>query len=376
MNKAIHKIFGDLRALLGKLARDFAPGPGPLSGLRAIDEAECIASVLLAIAFAHLLDVRNVGWAAFSGYMVIRASFAESLSRGSLRVLGTAAGAALAWLLAPALLDSAALQSLALALSGAVTLYLALLDRRGYAWLFAGLTFAMVLIDGVEHRGEALGVFAQSRFIEVFVGTGASIVVSAVSALTLRRRLPAPSKEAAQEVQAPALRFWHQAAFRHALQGALALALIPWAWSMLHIAALSQASITIMAVMMVPVASLATSDHPATAKLLHRFFGCSIGGLLATAVLLLSHDSPVVMTLAVCFGVVAGRHIENGNLGIAYVGTQFALAFLVVLVPDSYTGVDIHPGLERLSGILFGMVLLEPVRLLFRRFVRWPAAAS
>jgi uncharacterized membrane protein YccC len=369
MNEKLRKVAGDLHTLLGKLARDFTPWP--VFGPRSIDELECVASVILAIALAHLLEVRNVGWAAFSGYMVIRASFGESLNRGSLRVLGTAAGAALAWLLAPALLYSPARQSLALAAIGVVTLYLALLDRRGYAWLFAGLTFAMVLIDGVEHRTDNLGVFAQSRFVEVFVGTCASILVSAVSALTLRRRLQAPAKVAAQEMHAPALLLCHEGAFRHALQGALALALIPWIWTAFHIAALSQTSVTIMAVMMVPVASLAASDHPASAKLLHRFFGCSIGGLIATAILLLSHDSPVVMTVAVCLGVVIGRHIENGTLGIGYVGTQFSLAFLVVLVPDSYAGLDIQPGLERMFGILLGMLLLEPVRLIFRQLVRW-----
>ena len=34
---------------------------------RTIDEAECVASVLLAILFAHLLHASNVSWAAFSG---------------------------------------------------------------------------------------------------------------------------------------------------------------------------------------------------------------------------------------------------------------------------------------------------------------------
>ena len=35
--------------------------------------------------------------------------------------------------------------------------------------------------------------------------------------------------------------------------------------------------------------------------------------------------------------------------------------FLVVLVPDNYAQAALAPGLDRLFGILFGMVLLEPV---------------
>jgi hypothetical protein len=64
-------------------------------------------------------------------------------------------------------------------------------------------------------------------------------------------------------------------------------------------------------------------------------------------------------------GVVIGRRIENGKLNISYAGAQFSLAFLVVLVPDNYTGLSVQPGLERMFGILLGMALLEPLRMLF-----------
>jgi uncharacterized membrane protein YccC len=352
------------RALLAELWRDFAPWPG--LSLRLVDEIACLASVLLAIFWAHLLGVGNVGWAAFSAYMVIRSSFAESLWRGSLRVLGTVAGVVLACLLAPLLMRATALLSLALALAGAITLYLALLDRRGYGWLIAGLSFAMVLVDGMQHPDQALRQFAQARLLEVCVGTGAAVLVSALAMLALPRSMPSSASLASAPV-APAYR---RAAWRHALQGGIALALIPLVWRVFHLQALSQSSITIMAVMMVPMADLAALAQPAATRLRHRLVGASLGGLLATAVLLLSHASPLVMTLAACIGVVIGRHIENGKLPITYAGTQFALAFLVVLVPDGYAGPDAAPGIERLAGIFLGMALLEPVRLLFQRLAR------
>ncbi|WP_158906859.1 FUSC family protein [Burkholderia sp. L27(2015)] len=362
------KAIDDFSVLNAGIARDFVSWPE--RGPRIIDECECVVSVLLAIAAAHLIGVRNVGWAAFSGYMVIRSDFSESLKRGSLRVMGTATGAALAWLLADRIMHSSILLSTALAVVGAVTLYFALIRRSGYAWLFAGLTFSMVLIDGMEHPGEALGVFARSRFIEVSAGTCASVLVSAVSAVSIRRKFLGPGGQSVQEALILKSPLWHKAAFHNAMQGAIALAMIPWVWAWFGIEALSQSSTTILAVMMVPVASLSAAHHPATSKLIHRFIGCSIGGLLATGILMVSHDSPLAMTLAVCIGVIVGRHVENGKLGVAYVGTQFALAFLVVLVPDTYFNVDIQPGLYRLFGIAFGMVLLEPVRLAFRQFRR------
>ncbi|MRX10174.1 FUSC family protein [Pseudoduganella sp. FT25W] len=339
-------------AAAASVARDFLPWR--MSGARAVDEVSCLAAVLLAIAAAHMLGIGNVGWAAFSAFIVIRGTLADTAWRGALRVAGTAAGVTLAWLLAPVLLGSTVLLSLALAVVGGATLYLCVLDRRGYGWLLAGLSFAMVLIDGMQDSSVALAAFARARLTEVSVGTAAAVLVSALSALVMQR--------AAGAVAAPVLQFWHKAACLHALQGALALALIPWVWTAWHIKALSQSSITIMAVMMVPAADLAASDSPAATRLRHRFFGCCIGGLLATGILLLSHASPIVMTLAACLGVAAGRHIENAGRGIEYVGTQLALAFLVVLVPDNYASVDAATGLQRLFGIVLGMLLLEVVR--------------
>ena len=301
------------RGLLAALARDFAPGA--FGGERLVDELACLASVLVAIAVAHLIGLKNVGWAAFSAYIVLRASFADCLQRGGLRLAGTAAGVTLAWLLAPLLLRSTLLLSAALAAAGAVTLYLALAGRYGYAWLLTGLSFAMVLIDGMEDAGAPLGAFAQERFVDVLVGTGASVLVSAATAWTVQRQRPAFAPQAAPMEQ-PAIGLLRRARI-HALQGAIALALIPWVWRAFHVNALSQSSITIMAVMMVPLTDLAAANQPAAARLRHRFLGCCIGGLLATSLLILSHDSPIVMTLAVCAGVIAGRHIENGQLGIA-----------------------------------------------------------
>jgi uncharacterized membrane protein YccC len=69
----------------------------------------------------------------------------------------------------------------------------------------------------------------------------------------------------------------------------------------------------------------------------------------------------MVLILGTAVGVLVGRHIENGGHSHIYVGTQFTLAILVTLVPDSYADAAISPALDRLYGILVGMALLEPV---------------
>ena len=71
--------------------------------------------------------------------------------------------------------------------------------------------------------------------------------------------------------------------------------------------------------------------------------------------------APAVLILGTALGVLVGRHIENGAHPHVYVGTQFTLAILVTLVPDSYADAAISPALDRLYGILVGVALLEPV---------------
>jgi uncharacterized membrane protein YccC len=323
---------------------------------RRIDEVECAVSVLLAIGLAHAIGASNISWAAFSGYMVMRGHVLDSLLRGILRIVGTTAGAGIALLIVPRIGSSLVLCVLACATVGGISLYAALTERRAYAWLFVGLTFEMVLLDKLETPTDAISGFASTRILEVVAGTTACVIVSALSALTLRRRWPSPRAPAARRIG------WHPQAARHAGQAAVALAFLPLLWSLFAIPALAQSAVSIMAVMLVPLTSIGVSGlMPVSRKLFYRVAGCLAGSALAVVFLLVSHGSATLLVLGSVLGVLIGRHIENGGNAVSYVGTQFVLAVLVTLVPDSYAHAAIEPAFDRLIGILIGMALLEPV---------------
>jgi uncharacterized membrane protein YccC len=342
---------------------------GLTSGGRTIDELECVLSVLLAIAFAHIVGARNISWAAFSGYMVMRGHVADSLLRGVLRIFGTLVGAGLGLLLTPLMLPNIIATSLGAALVGGASLYGALTGRRAYAWLFVGLTFEMILLDKLANPGDALAAFARTRVLEVVAGTTACILISALSTLTVRRWVPG------ERMVVDGVAGWQAHAARHAAQGALALALVP----MLHLVwadpDLSQSAVTIMAVMLLPVKGIGASGFvPVTRRLLNRVAGCLAGSALAAAVLFTAHGNAVALLAGTSVGVAIGRHIENGRTSVAYAGTQFTLAILVTLVPDSYVNAALDPAVERLLGILAGMALLEPVLVAWHLIV--PARGS
>ncbi|MFC3440718.1 FUSC family protein [Sphingobium rhizovicinum] len=337
---------------------------------RTVDEAECVASVLLAILIAHVLGAAHVSWAAFAGYMVMRGHAAETLMRGALRIVGTLAGGLLALGAAPWVLTWWPLAALAMMLVGAVSLYAAITSRRSYAWLFFGLTFAMVLLDKLEHPAIALTDFVQTRILETLAGIAACLIVSLASTLTLRRRWPAPP------TPPPVGARWHRNAFRHACQAGVTLALLVALGAAFHLPALAQGAIMVMAVMVLPITGIGQSGlAPVSRRILQRSIGCGIGALFAAAFLFVANGSPALLLVGTAIGVALGRHLENGDPAHRYVGTQFTLAILVTLVPDRYDAAALEPALERLIAIFVGMGVLMPVLLAgYALGARQPAA--
>jgi uncharacterized membrane protein YccC len=339
--------------------------PGP----RMIDELECVLSVLLAIILGHLVGATNISWAAFSGYMVMRGHVSESFRRGVLRILGTIAGAALAVAIYPLVPASPIALSAALALIGGCSLYGALTHRYAYGFLFIGLTFSMVVLGYPAIWIDLVG-FARSRILEVIAGTSACVLVSMVSTLTLRQKWPADLRPDSGVVR------WHSDAARHAAQGALAMALLPLVHELWRLPELGQAAVAIMALMLVPVSRIGGSGlAPVSRRMMLRVVGCVCGAALAALILLLARSSADILIAGALFGVLLGRHIEFGERPFAYSGTQFTLAMLVTLVPDSYVAPDPEAGIARLAGTVLGIVLLEPVLAAFHVFT-WRRAVA
>ncbi|VWX46954.1 FUSC family protein [Novosphingobium sp. 9U] len=348
----------DLRPLPGQLAAELRAlvTPGP----RMADEWACIASVMLAILLAHAIGARMVAWAAFTAFVLMKGDPRETMLRGVLRIVGTGFGAGLALAVVPLAARSLPLAMACAALVGTVALYGMLTARRAYAWLLVGLTFEMILLDKLEHPTLDTHAFSQTRMLEVVAGTIACVAVSLSVRLFTR-----PGANAAP-IETPRRMYWHPAAARHAAQAGVTLALLPLLHHFAGIHELAQAGVTIMAVMIVPATGLGTSGLvPVSRRLLHRAIGCLSGSALALAILLVAEGSVPVLVAGTIVGILIGRHIENGSTRAPYIGLQFTLAILVVLVPDSYATAEIRPGVQRLISILLGMALLEPVLLVW-----------
>lgn len=323
-----------------------------------VDMAERVCSVMLAILIARLLGGANISWAAFAGYMVIAGTISNTLLRGMLRLVGTVAGGLLALVLAPRIGTGVGAIAAALFVVASISIYAATTSRRAYAWLFFGLTFAMVVLDYRFNRQLSLDAFVETRMLETIAGILASISVSLFWTYTLRDKWPpiAPAP--------PPPGGWHPDALRHAIQCGIALALLTLAVGRFGLPGPAQAAVTIMASMLIPVQAMARSGlRPVSTRLVQRVLGCVLGGVFAGSCLLLMRGSMPLLLAATAVAVALGRMLETGPAKWRYVGTQFVLAALVTLVPDDYAHAASTPAWERLAGIFIGTAFLVPVLL-------------
>lgn len=350
-------------AAIERTLRDFLP-----PGERMADEIASVVSVGLAMTLAWWLGAGMTGWAAFTAYVLMKGNVSQTILRGTLRMIGTATGAGMALLIVPVAVRSLPVAMLTAALVGAAGLYGMLTRKRAYAWLLSGITFEMILLDALTFPHLDTWWFARTRLIEVAAGTLSCTLVSVVARLIAGLEWRVPAKETPPTG-------WNPQAARHAAQAGIALSILPVIAHFRHVEVLSQVAVTIIAVMIVPVSGLGAGGLvPVSRRLLYRAVGGLGGGLLSLVTILVARGDPAIVLAGTALGIVIGRHIENANNTRTYIGLQFTLAVLVTLVPDSVGPTGVAAGLERIAGILSGMMLLEPVLLLWHWLIPSPPA--
>jgi uncharacterized membrane protein YccC len=352
-----------------------------LRGPRARESIKASLTVMLAVVLAKAFGLDDIWWAAFSGYMVTRSHFDESFRRGVFRVGGTALGAAFGLCIAavatrhPVILVSSTFPIASL------TIYKALVSRYSYAWLFAGITTVMVLAFAVLTPTHIVR-FALLRIADVAAGTVACLVVSALFELTR----PSPPDVFSQSfhslagtpgaaIAAATMPTMRRRLLRHACEGALAVVGVASLGCWLKLHSFAQASITIVAVMVVPFSEFAEDRYTTmTRKMIQRVLGCLCGGLVGILMLLLTGQPPALWWLALPVGVWIGQHIQDGEETIGYFGTQFCLGYLTAFVHDPHVQTSYLPPAERLLGILTGLLFLGVI-LSGSAWVRFPKRA-
>jgi uncharacterized membrane protein YccC len=353
-----------LRPIPGALVRELRALT--LHGPRAREPLKAVLSVLLAVTVATLLRLDDLSWAAFSGYMVMRADIAESIPRGLMRTAGTVGGALVGLLLAPTVADSPVVLMLGLFAVSWIGTFQALTSRFSYAWLFFGLTAGMVMTEALAAPGNVLH-FAGTRVAEIVVGTVSCLVVASLFASAGAQAGTGAPRNPTSISPFTGIRDAFRGAWLrengpllvHSTRAALAVGLLPLVWRWFSIEDFSQTAVTSYVVMIVPAAAVIERRHSTIyERMAHRTLGCLLGGGTAIVCLSVFSNGVWLGILALCAGIWIGYHIQIGNEGIGYLGTQFVLGFLITFIQGPGPVTSILPGLERLLGILIGIAML------------------
>jgi uncharacterized membrane protein YccC len=147
--------------------------------------ANTFAAAMIALYVAFALDLSQPYWAMATAYIVSNPLSGAVRSKAVYRLLGTILGAAVAVMLVPALVNTPALLSIAVALWVGFCLTVSLLDRtpRSYLLMLAGYTAAIIAFPSVN-QPEAIFDVAVTRVIEIGLGV---ICATAIHSLIFPR---------------------------------------------------------------------------------------------------------------------------------------------------------------------------------------------
>lgn len=334
-----------------------------LSGPRAPQAANAALAVAIATIAALALHLDNVWWAAISGFMSLQASLPASIQKAVLRIIGTAAGAAIAVVFVPWLAYDQVASCLFLMGVTTIGIIGVQVSPHGYAWLFTAITIDLVLLMSLNQPLEAFHL-AVYRVGEVLVGSTAAVLVASLMASD--GPSPAPSAHGWTDLLGAR---WP--AVLHAVRSGITVALVPLVWSWFELADVSQMAVTVAVVMAVPI----LSDHPVNqgrlivTRALHRMIGCFFGGVAALAALAIPLTDLLPWVAVLSAGVYIGTYVQQSERGIGYIGTQAGFAFIITLVQGFGPPSTIWPGIDRLGGMMGGLAILLVVSLLL-----WPSS--
>jgi uncharacterized membrane protein YccC len=369
-----------------------------------LESIKRVLSVTLSVAVAHLLDCDDKWWVAISAFMVMRSGWSDSVQRGVHRVVGTVCGALLGYWIAPWAAGHPLGFVVVLCAATWAGMFASLIFSYGYGWTLMTVTFVMIFFEGFRNT-TALSHFAISRVVDVVVGTltcvGVAAVFDPVVRGSVRRALgrstasaaassaaasatatsatadfaadaataPAAAQKADQRVVSPQ----YAAGALLASQAAIAVVVLALLAIYLRLSIFPQAMVSVIAVLIVPLQAAPDAITSAvTTRMMHRFLGCLLAGLLAFALLHIAGPYPAWSLVMLAGGVWLGSYIQAGPQ-TSYIGTQFTVAFIMVFVQDHPWASDLALAFERLMGIITGIAVLALVMSIPRlpaRFLR------
>jgi uncharacterized membrane protein YccC len=355
-------------------------------GPRGTEAVGAAMSVTLAAVAAFALHSDEPWWAAISAWMVTRSTLAVALSRGAMRLIGSAAGATIAVIFLGLFAYDQLAFCLCLFAMAWVGLFGFAKSRNGYAWLISAITGNLVMLIALDQPQTAFTT-AVNRIADVTIGTTAALLVT-----FLLPALPnAPGSSSASSKSALPLLFWspgHAREFEgwlrdnwplmlHACRGGLTVMVLPLLLNWLAPLGSSTLAVTAVAVMAIPTTAVQEPNgRTVVLRAAHRLMGCAVGALVGLFCLHWVGSNFPLWLLLLMAGTWLSSQIQSGNTGIGYVGTQAGIAFLLSMIQGQGPPLSPIPGLDRFAGIMAGLSVLLIITMVISLFRLTPEPAA
>ncbi len=318
----------------------------------AITTLACWLAALLAFA----LHLNHPWWSVISAWVVSNPERHALLQKAAHRILGTVIGCATGYWFALWTEGRPFLQMVAMFVTAATGTYGRYRSAYSYAWIIGAAVGLMILSTSLE-APEQIYHLAVFRAVEVICGV---VAATFTEALFYRQRSPIGSINPRIEKAAKTIVSTtdHATALDLATVGGVAIICIPLLWSWLHLPSLTQIVISSLVVLDRDMASTHFRG-------LQRILGCFAGGAFGLLTIRLGPDSFFIWSIMLIAGIFLFSLLHHSDSRWSYSGTQGGVAFILALVTGSGPPDSMMPAVNRIAGMLCGVVILLIVSFVF-----------
>jgi uncharacterized membrane protein YccC len=312
----------------------------------------------LAAVLAFWAGTSDPWWAAISAWVIANPNRDALVLKSGMRVAGTLIACVLGYQIALIIEGQPVAQALVLAGVCMGGMVMRFRSRFDYAWLLGAITIGMAIVGSILSPA-TLHEFVVFRGLEICIGVFSGMASSLVLGVNLAEKPKgfAPG-DPAEKLEA----------FHAALVTGVALLTALTLWSWYDLPSLLQIVVSILAVIDRDIAVM-------RAKSFQRVLGCLVGGSAGLAITAMGVSSFFVWSILFVGGMMALAHLYHGRSAYSYVGMQGGFAYILAMVTGLGPPDTIDPVVERIAGMLIGVVILLAVVAVLRPALKAHRAA-
>jgi uncharacterized membrane protein YccC len=327
---------------------------------------------VLAVGITNAINIPHAYWAGISTVIMMQPDNAAIIRKAWMRAGGACVGSFLSLFFVALTIQHHLLFALGTFLIITWAFYKGATSKYGYFWSYMlGHIVIVAMISVMDPYNSNPVHIAFFRSMAVSIGVAVALVIHIIIwPETESEQNPVHSQEEKPDSPSFKLSFFSykltidKPLLAYSIKGGLGIVSAFWIWQWLRIPGgglnMSVAVITVLQQKMINTYQ----------KGLLRILGCIAGAAAGIFILSFNIDSPFIMALIILTVIFPFAYLWGSKPGVAYLGAQGAIAFLLAVVHDTGAANSLAPAIERSVGITLGIASICLISLL------WPTTTK